>query len=185
MTMEPTLPVSVGVVLAAVVVSAVTDVWKFKVHNVLTFPLLIGGLLFHGIMQGPLGLSGSLLGAAFGFCILIGIYILGGMGAGDVKLMTAVGAWLGLELTFYVFVASSLAAGIYAIALIVFHHRVAETWFNVKIAGYRLAALGRFLGTEQRVEAAVAQSDRRGRIIPFAAMIAFGVVATIWWVWLK
>jgi prepilin peptidase CpaA len=183
MAMEPVFPVSAGVVLAAVFVAAVTDVWKFKVHNVVTFPLLIGGLVFHGISEGPLGLGGSLLGATFGFGVLIGIYILGGMGAGDVKLMTAIGAWLGLELTFYVFLASSLAAGIYALAMIVINHRIPETWLNVRIACHRLAALGRFLATEQRVEAAVAQPDRRGRIVPFAAMIGFGVVATIVWVY--
>jgi prepilin peptidase CpaA len=177
-------PIPICVVLAAVLVTAVTDLWKFKIHNVLTLPLLASGLLYHAVAEGTPGFAASLLGALFGFGLLIVLYILGGMGAGDVKLMAGVGAWLGLPLTFYVFLASSLAAGVYALVIILAYRRTGETWVNLQIAWHRLAALGRYLGAEDRVETEVARPDRRGRIIPFAAMMALGILGLLAWMWL-
>jgi prepilin peptidase CpaA len=179
------LPLPISVVLVAVLVSAATDIWKFKVLNILTLPLLASGLIYHGMMSGGPGLAWSLLGAVCGFGLLMPLYILGGMGAGDIKLMAAVGAWLGLPLTFYVFIAASLAAGIYALVLIAWYRRTEETWINLKIAWHRISALTRHLGSEERIETEVVRHDRRGRIIPFAAMIAFGVLAALYWEWYR
>jgi len=74
--------VPVIVVLVAAFVAAATDIWKFKVYNVLTLPLLVSGLLYHAFRA---ELADSLLGVLFGFAALIVLYIIGGMGAGDVK----------------------------------------------------------------------------------------------------
>lgn len=171
--------VPVIVVLVAALVAAATDIWKFKVYNVLTLPLLVSGLLYHAF-RGEL--ADSLLGVLFGFAALIVLYIIGGMGAGDVKLMAAVGAWLGMPLTFYVFIASSLAAGVYSIGLVVWTGQVGETAVNLQILWLRLASVGRYLGSDDKVESEVRRSDRRKRIIPFAAMVAIGLVATIIWI---
>jgi prepilin peptidase CpaA len=170
--------VPVIVVLTAALIAAVTDIWKFKVYNALTLPLLAAGLLYHGIR---FEIADSLIGILFGFAALVPLYIIGGMGAGDVKLMAAVGAWLGWPLTFYVFIASSLAAGAYAVMLMVATHKVGETMVNLHILWLRLGSIGRYLGSDDRVEAEVRRTDRRRRIIPFAAMVAIGIVATIFW----
>jgi prepilin peptidase CpaA len=166
------------VVLVAALVAAATDIWRFKVYNVLTLPLLVSGLLYHGYHG---ALSSSVTGVMFGFAALFVLYILGGMGAGDVKLMAGIGAWLGMPLTFYVFIASSLAAGLYAAGLVVWTGRVAETVVNLQILWLRLASVGRFLGADDKVEVEVGRTDRRKRIIPFAAMVAVGLVATLIW----
>ena len=171
--------VPVIVVLVAAIVAAATDIWKFKVYNVLTLPLLVSGLLYHAFRA---ELADSLLGVLFGFASLIVLYIIGGMGAGDVKLMAAVGAWLGMPLTFYVFIASSLAAGVYSIGLVVWTGQVGETAVNLQILWLRLASVGRYLGSDDKVESEVRRSDRRKRIIPFAAMVAIGLVATLIWI---
>ena len=171
--------VPVIVVLVAAFVAAATDIWKFKVYNALTLPLLVSGLLYHAFRA---ELADSLLGVLFGFASLIVLYIIGGMGAGDVKLMAAVGAWLGMPLTFYVFIASSLAAGVYSIGLVVWTGQVGETAVNLQILWLRLASVGRFLGSDDMVESEVRRSDRRKRIIPFAAMVAIGLVATLIWI---
>ncbi|HZT82502.1 MAG TPA: A24 family peptidase [Gemmataceae bacterium] len=186
---QPMVIVPALVVLAGALIAAFTDVWKFKVHNLLTLPLLLAGVIYHTVMGSmsetgwSIGLLNSLLGALFGFGILIVFYIVGGMGAGDVKLMAAIGAWLGWPLTFYVFIASALAAGVYSVVLILAYGRLRETWLNLKIIWHRLAAVGRHLGGEDRIEAEVNRADRRRRVIPFAAMIAVGVVALLLWSW--
>jgi prepilin peptidase CpaA len=176
--------ISATVVSTGVLLAAATDVWRFKVHNVVTLPLLLTGLLYHGVAGGWAGLGWSALGAVFGFLVLFMFYAMGGMGGGDVKLMAAVGAWLGAPLTFLVFLVSSIAAGIYAIALIVAHRQFRQTWINLQILWFRLAAAGRRLGQEDRVEAAAEAADRRKNCIPFAAMMAIGLAATLGWLFL-
>ncbi|MBV8228676.1 MAG: prepilin peptidase, partial [Planctomycetaceae bacterium] len=105
-------------------------------------------------------------------------------GAGDVKLMAAVGAWLGIPLTFHIFIASSLTAGVYAIILLVFGGGLSETWVNLQIIWYRLATFGRHLGSDNRLELEATRSDRRKRCVPFAAMVAMGTILTFVWMFI-
>jgi prepilin peptidase CpaA len=176
--------VPVVVVFIAVLVMAVTDLWKFRVHNALTLPLLVSGLIYQGVTAGTAGLVNGLLGALFGFSALIVFWMMGGIGSGDVKLLAGVGAWLGLTLTFYVFIASSLAAGVYSIVLLFTNGNLRETWVNLRIAWYRLKAVGRYFGSDSEVERAATQAERRQRLVPFAAMVAVGLVVALlaaWW----
>lgn len=177
--MEQSLGIPILVVLVGALVGALTDVWQFKVHNLLTFPLLLSGLLYHGILEGMPGVTASLLGALFGFGTLLILYVLGGMGAGDVKFVAAVGAWLGFPVTLVILLAAFIAAGIYAIALLVLFGNLRETWVNVQIACHRVLAFGRYLGAEDRAEIEVQRGDRRRRLIPFTAMVALGIVAVV------
>jgi prepilin peptidase CpaA len=142
---------------------------------------MLGGLLFHGITGGRAALGDSALGLLFGFAILLLFYAMGGMGSGDVKLMAAIGAWLGMKLTFYVFIASALAGGVYAVALLVLTGGIQETLINLHILWLRMTAFSRHLGSDDRVEREVKRDDRRKRLIPFAAMVAVGVVSTYLW----
>jgi prepilin peptidase CpaA len=174
-------PVPIALVLVAALIAAVTDVWKFKVYNLLTFPLLASGLLYHLVHGGTAGLTGSIVGALVGFGLMILLYTMGGMGAGDVKFVTALGAWLGLPLTLYVLIVGCIAAGVYAAVLLVAAPSRRETLLNMQILWLRLICLGRHLGSEDRVEAEVKRPDRRRRLIPFSAMIALGLVATVFW----
>jgi prepilin peptidase CpaA len=87
----------------AMVASAFIDWWKFKVPNLLTMPVIVSGWLF-GLLHtfnihivpgdGIGGISDALLGTLVGMLLLIP-YILGGMGAGDVKMCMGFGAWIG------------------------------------------------------------------------------------------
>jgi prepilin peptidase CpaA len=179
MLQVPLIPASI--VLAAATIAAVMDVWKFKVYNVLTFPLLLTGLAYHLIAGGMQGFLGSLIGLLAGFAILFVVYTMGGVGAGDVKLMAAVGAWLGMPLTFYVFAATALASGIYATVLIFLWGRPGETWVNLQIVLFRIMALGHHLGSDVRLEDEIKRADRRRRLVPFGAMVAVGFAAILAW----
>ncbi len=80
---------------AVTLIAATTDLWKFKVYNVLTFPALLAGLVVSAWLGGFEGLVASGLGAALGFGVLVVFFALGGVGAGAVNVMAARGAWIG------------------------------------------------------------------------------------------
>jgi prepilin peptidase CpaA len=173
--------VPLAVVLVAALIAAVTDVWKFKVYNVLTLPLMAAGLLYHGVVGGMAGLSDGAVGLLVGFGALVIPHLMGGMGAGDVKLMAAIGAWLGMPLTLHVVLASALAAGAYAVVLALAGGKLRETILDVQVLWLRLTSMGRFPAADDRVQAETRRADRRRRLVPFAAMVAVGVVATLVW----
>jgi prepilin peptidase CpaA len=173
----PLIPASI--VLFASMTAAVMDLWKFKVYNVFTVPLLLTGLAYHAASDGVHGLQESLTGVLFGFALLIVVYAMGGMGAGDVKLMAAVGAWLGMPLTLHVFAVSALASGAYAVVMTLLSGRVRETWIDLQVVLCRLMAFGQYMGADTRLEAEMKRPDRRSRLVPFGAMVALGLVAIL------
>lgn len=168
------------VVIAVGLVAATVDVWTFKVHNALTFPLLLLGLAYHTLNEGLFGLGFSLVGAGIGFGSLILFYVAGGIGAGDVKLMSGIGAWLGPILTLHVVLIAGLATGFYALVLLLLSGGVANVTANLAVFVYRVRSMAVHFSREERVETIVQQPDRRRRrLIPFAAMVALGVVGVI------
>jgi len=173
--------VPILVVSIFALVAAATDFWRYRIYNLLTFPLMGAGLLYHTLVGFYLGTPGesflsSFLGLLFGLGILIAPFMMGGMGGGDVKLMGAVGAWLGVVLTFYVFIVSALAAGVCAVIMVVISRNFRETWVNFQVIVYRVAALGQFLGSEDSLESRVSPKDRKFRLIPFGVMLFLGLI---------
>ena len=83
------------VLVAVVLVSAVTDLFKGKIYNMVTLPALIIGLLLQFRLHGAGGLYQGLFGCLL--AILIGVipFIFGGFGAGDVKCLMVIGACKG------------------------------------------------------------------------------------------
>ena len=122
----------VSVVCVGMIAAAVIDWWKFKVPNKLTFPLIISGWIL-GLVNnlalvpggGQGGIGAALLGTLVGCALLIPIYAIGGMGAGDVKMTMGFGSWigafygvpLGLEIIFWAFCIGTIAGGVIALEL--------------------------------------------------------------------
>ncbi len=107
------------------IVAAVIDGIQLKVPNWLTFPMIFSGWIFSAITYGMagegwyVGLGWSLAGTAIGLALLLPAYAIGGMGAGDVKLMAGIGAWVHCWITFYAFCLSAIIGAIIAIGMVV------------------------------------------------------------------
>jgi Flp pilus assembly protein protease CpaA len=100
-----------GVVLGASLVAAILDIRSRRIPNVLTLPLALTGLL-HGLNHA--GLAG--LGQAVAGCVVVALpyillFVFAGGGAGDAKMMGALGAWLGLPAGVMVLVAVAATGG--------------------------------------------------------------------------
>ena len=111
-----------SVVGSVAVIAAVFDLRQRRIPNALTVPAMLAGILIHTSRSGWDGLTFSLLGLAIGGGVLLIFLILGGMGAGDVKLMAGIGALGGFHLAISVLVLTGVAGGIMAIAKIIIWH---------------------------------------------------------------
>ncbi|ADU63909.1 MAG: A24 family peptidase [Pseudodesulfovibrio sp.] len=107
--------------VAALAVATVTDIRRQRIYNWLTFPLILSGLAAHTLHAGLDGLLLSSGGFALGLGVMVVPFFLGLMGAGDVKLMAGVGAWLGAQAAFTAFLFTCLAGGFYAVVVLARH----------------------------------------------------------------
>ncbi len=110
---DPLLLITLIAVLLTVVV---TDIRSYRIPNWLTAPAMAGGLLIHTFLNGQAGLILSLEGLGLGLGLFLIFYLMGGMGAGDVKLMAVVGSFLGPTEVLYAAMMIGLLGGLYAVA---------------------------------------------------------------------
>jgi prepilin peptidase CpaA len=128
-------------ILAAIVVliAAATDLRARRIPNWLTLSGLCAGLLTNGVLYGLKGIGTSLSGLAAGLGVYLIFYLLRAMGAGDVKLMAAIGAIVGPEHWFVIFIASSIAGGVFAVVLMIWKGRAKEILLNAVFIATELA----------------------------------------------
>ena len=114
------------VVLLVLAVAVTIDVRTRRIPNWLTVPTFAAGLLYHIIVGGWSGLLLSLGGFATGFGILLLLWLIGGGGGGDVKLMGAIGAWLGAPMVLIIFIGSAAFAVACTIAVLAWNRKPAN-----------------------------------------------------------
>ncbi|WP_051682996.1 A24 family peptidase [Salinicoccus luteus] len=100
-------------------VCVVTDIRERKIYNKVIFPALLAAFGLNIIFGGFSGFGDALIGFVVGFALLLIPYILGGMGAGDVKLLGLVGAFKGSSFVLESFIYMAVVGGMLAIFVIV------------------------------------------------------------------
>jgi len=122
----------VMVMLILLLTAAVFDVLYRRIPNWLTVSGVVLGLAMNTVIGAPeAGVVFALIGLAVAFGIYAGLYALRAMGAGDVKLMAAVGALVGWERWFGIFFVTALIGGLMALILVLARGRLKKTLFNV------------------------------------------------------
>ena len=106
--------------------------WRYRrIPNWLTVPALLVGILGNTLASGWSGAKASLLGAGLGLALLLPFVLMRSLGAGDWKLVGALGAFLRPEPLITVLIGAILVAGIMAAGLIVYKRRVRQALRNV------------------------------------------------------
>lgn len=118
--------------VACVGMAAAIDIRQRRIPNWLSFTGVLGGICLNSIFNGKDGFVLSLLGIATGFFLLFFGYLLGGIGAGDVKLLAAVGAFLGPKLVFCAFIWMALSGGFLALLFVAWKGAFRQTFANLK-----------------------------------------------------
>ena len=145
------------------------DVRSYRIPNLLTLPALAAALVVSPWCGAAGGSLEAMLGAATGFALLLLPYAVGGMGAGDVKALMALGAWLGPETTLGATAWALLGAGAFGVTLLALRGELADffrRWGRIALATLTL----RRLVYEQPAPRGAAAGG-----IPFAAAVAFGL----------
>ena len=160
---------------AMLVVAVITDLTIRKITNCLVlFGLILSLILQCFVAQGAGGLN-WLAGVAVAFACFIPLYLLRGMAAGDVKLMMAVGGFLGYPLIITAVAYSYLAGGAMAICYVLFKGRFRQLTQNL----YSLI-IDQFIKTTSGVDVYDGQVIKQSvGQMPFALAIAIGTFVTL------
>jgi len=126
----------------AALLGAAFDVRSRRIPNFVTAPAFVAGLLLHLGVEGGKGFASSLAAGLLCGAIFLIFYLAGGMGAGDVKLIAAAGALVGLSNTAVLLVCTSLAGGAMGILFALVRGRLRSTLSNVAVLASHHQHLG-------------------------------------------
>jgi len=168
---------------AAALIAAIWDVRTQRIPNILTLPLLVGGLAWSGWTGGAAGLTDALAGAGLLALPCFVLFVFAGGGAGDVKLLGALGSWLGLDNALLVLVCVAAAGVICGVATAIFRGKVRILFSNLShiLTGFALA-----LGTRRmQVGRVMLPEEHRMQTMPYGVPICLGVwiAAGGQWLW--
>ena len=125
------LPLTLKVLLAVTaLIAGLYDLRWRRIPNRLNITAALLGIVLNALFFHGHGVASAFLGIGVALLVYFPLYLLRGMGAGDVKLMMAIGAIVGPSNWFQIFVVTALCGGFFALCLIVFKRRFHDTVLN-------------------------------------------------------
>ncbi|QDL37133.1 A24 family peptidase [Rhodoferax sediminis] len=163
-----------AVVLLLVTAATVFDVRRHRIPNGLVFSGALAGIAYHAFSPYGMGVTSSLEGLAVGLAAFMPFYLLRAMGAGDVKLMAMVGAFLGPASTLGAVLTTFIAGGVLAIAAAIRNGAMATLLQNLRFMTIDLTTKA-MTGSAVQVQAPPASAGQ----VPYALAIAAGTATHI------
>lgn len=150
------------------------DLRTRRIPNSLTLGGAALALVLSLIFQGVHGLGTSVVGWVAGLVVFLPMFLLGGLGAGDVKLMASLGAWLGPRLVLWTALYAALAGGVMAVVMALGTGYLRTSVENL----YLLFSHFRVMGVRPHPELTLERG--KGPRLPYALPIAAGALAAMW-----
>lgn len=160
-----------GILITVLIICIFTDLKERKIYNKVIFPALLLAFIFQTITGGWIGLQAAFLGFFVGLGVLLIPYLLGGMGAGDVKLLALIGALKGTVFVLNTAIYMALIGGMIALFVLLFRKGAIE---RLKGIGYFLH--GRRYGLKTPF---VINKDALTATYPYGLAIAGGAVVSL------
>ena len=168
------LTFTTGAALIIGAAACATDLHSRRIPNWLTFGAAAAALAYHYMVGGPAAVQTAMSGWVTGFFLFMPLFLLGGMGAGDVKLLAALGAWLGPDAAFWMAIYGSMTGGVLAVVVALRHNYLATALKN-------LGALGKFWWLfGLRPMSSLTLERGSGPRLAYAVPLFLGTVMTIW-----
>jgi prepilin peptidase CpaA len=155
-----------------VIITAFYDYRWRRIPNFITFPAILIGIIMHGINTGWSGLYFSFWGMIIGSGFFLIFYLVGGIGAGDVKLMGSVGAFLGAEKVITVLLLTGLVGGLMAIYKIVISYSFKNTVSQLRYSSTDSSQKNQFIIRKKKI-------NPLKDTIPYGIAIAIGTLITL------
>jgi prepilin peptidase CpaA len=162
------------VVILVAGMASVCDIRTARIPNVLTFGTAAAALVYLLASDGWSGLTGAGEGWAVGVLLFAPFFALGGLGAGDVKLLGAIGAWLGPRETFWVALYASMAGGVMALIVALATGYLGRAVTNLRM----LVTYWLVVGIRPLPELTL--KGGHAPRLPYAVPIAAGLLVMLW-----
>ena len=163
----------IWLVTIALIVAAFIDGYKLKVPNWLTFSLITSGWVTSTISYGWEGLGWSLVGTLVGLALLLPAYAIGGMGAGDVKLLAGVGAWVGSTVTLYAFCVSAVIGGLIAVVMVLYRKAWRHHYYQFLTIWHEMVTIR----DPEQLSTIAAERKSSMLLLPYGIPLAIGTIA--------
>lgn len=168
---------TVWLVTVVLILAAVIDGFELKVPNWVTYPFILSGWAYAFAAYGWEGLGWSLLGTVVGLALLLPAYAIGGMGAGDVKLLAGVGAWILIQHTVNSFCASAVIGALMAVMMVV----TRRAWKKHQDQFWLILNEIMVIKNPDQLAAIAAERKPRMLLLPYGIPIAIGTIGYFVW----
>jgi prepilin peptidase CpaA len=171
---QPTLSGAAQVLLGILVaIAAVFDIRFRRIPNWLVLAGVFVGFTWNVYSSGWSGLGRAAAGLGLGFALYFPLYLIRARGAGDVKLLAAVGAITGPVNCLWIFLSTAILGGVIALILLLIRGRLRKTLFNVAFIMRDLLHFQAPYKSSEELDV----TSTKGLRLPHAAMIAVGTIA--------
>jgi prepilin peptidase CpaA len=158
--------------------TAIAAIWDYRQHripNKLTLPVFFAGWVYQAVFHGWPGMGNAAGGFLVGFGVLFLLWIVGGGGGGDVKLMGALSVWLGYKLTLLVLIASTATVIVSTTAIVVW------SVFTKGVRGMKAEYLARAKNPDGQPRTETADDRKRRRVMAYAIPVCVATWIVMAW----
>jgi prepilin peptidase CpaA len=166
--------VKVGLLVVIGVAAVVWDIRTRRLPNVLTFGAAAVGVAFAAFESGGGGATWSLVGWLTGIGLFLPMFVLGGLGGGDVKLLGAYGAWLGPVGAIWTGFAAALFGGVFALGVALMTGYIGEAFRNLS------GAIRFWITVGPGAVPGMTLDDTKGPRLAYAVPIVMGGLVAAW-----